>query len=205
MVEKIKQRIITYFKKESKWNILFNFLTLILIILLLIPSTRQEILPRILRLTLFSPNVIESNEQDQLNGKDFAYQFKDSLGEMQKLSEWKGEVILVNIWATWCAPCVAEMPSLQDLYNDYKGKVKFVFLTNEGSEVTTPFMKKRGFDLPVSQIVYRLPEKMQTGSIPATFLITKSGKIAIRKVGTAKWNSSAVRETLDQLIAEEKE
>ncbi len=200
MIGYIREKTKAYFEKESKLNIVLNFLFFTLLLLLLIPSTRREVLPRIQRLMMFSPNTVAESEQKALSGKDFAYQYKDKKGEMHTLSDLRGEVIFLNIWATWCPPCVAEMPSIQALYNDYKDKVRFVFLTEEGQEKVDPFLQKHKFDLPVYQMIFRLPENLATKSIPATYVISRDGKLAIQKVGIADWNSDNVRETIDKLL-----
>ena len=106
------------------------------------------------------------------------------------------------MWATWCPPCVAEMPSLQDLYNDYKDQVVFVFVTSEGAEKVTPFMEKNNYNLPIYNMMSKEPDLLSTQSIPTTYLINKKGEIVIKKTGAANWNSTKVRNQLDELIKE---
>jgi len=118
------------------------------------------------------------------------------------LSELKGEVVFINYWATWCPPCRAEMPSLQSLYNDYKGKVAFVFITSDAKDKVDSFYNKYNYELPTYNILSNPPKEIDTETLPATFVIDKNGKIALSEFGPANWNSNTVRELLDNLISE---
>ena len=73
-------------------------------------------------------------------------------------NDTKGEVVLLNFWATWCPPCIAELPSMQKLYNDYKDKVRFVFVTNEDKATIEAFLAEKGYDLPIYTSVTAIPE-----------------------------------------------
>lgn len=114
----------------------------------------------------------------------------------------KGKVALVNLWATWCPPCIAEMPSLQQLYNTYGDKVQFYFVTNDKPEAVKAFMKKKGYTFPVFFNASEVPVEMYSKTIPATYVIGKTGEIVIKKLDAADWNSESVHKTLDMLLAE---
>jgi len=73
-------------------------------------------------------------------------------GKKGSLTDYKGKVVLLNIWATWCAPCVAEMPSMEKLYQKLKDEdfeLLAVSVDESGAEVVTPFMKKHKLSFPV--------------------------------------------------------
>ena len=129
---------------------------------------------------------------------DFSVQMID--GKLMKLSELKGKVVLLNFWATWCPPCVAEMPSIQKLYDDYKDKVEFVFVSNEDWTTIDTFYKDKGYDLPTYNILSKVPDQLVSNSIPATFVIDKNGVIVVDKKGPADWNSHKIRSLLDELL-----
>lgn len=113
----------------------------------------------------------------------------------------EGKVVFVNFWATWCPPCRAEMPMLQKLVNDYKNKVAFVFVTDETATVVVPFLNKYEYQFPVYRSLSRPPENfLKTNSIPASYLISPSGKIVIKHTGAADWNSEKMRTMLDELL-----
>ena len=125
-----------------------------------------------------------------LNGEDF------------NLKNQKGKVILINYWATWCPPCRGEMPSLQSLYNDYKDKVVFVFLTQDDKNKVDKFYKDNNYSLPTYNMLSNPSTEINTGTLPTTFIIDKKGRIALKDVGASNWNSSSVRNMLDGLINE---
>ena len=118
-------------------------------------------------------------------------------------NQLKGMVIFVNFWATWCPPCRAEMPMIQELYNEYKDKIEFVFVTSESWETVEKFYKANEYKLPTYNSVSTPPKTFtETNSIPATYLIDKEGNILISKTGAANWSSDKVKKLLDKLLLE---
>ncbi len=177
-----------------------NLLLLAFIILLIVPQTGMPIKVFFNKLLAFSPSEISSDKQQQL--EDYHWPMETLQGEKSNLSVSEGKVVLVNIWATWCAPCVAEMPSLQNLYNAYGDKVDFYFLSAESPQKLNRFMERKGYDLPIYQYKYKGPDVLGASSIPTTFILSKKGKIVVKKTGPADWDSENVMELLDQLLAD---
>ena len=152
------------------------------------------------RLISFSPSEIAAEKRTALN--TYHWQLGSLEGEKLNLTDSEGKVILINFWATWCPPCVAEMPSLQSLYTDYGDRVDFYFVSMENPEKIAPFMEKKGYDFPVFIPVQEVPAAIRSNSLPTTYVISKKGDIVIDKSGAADWNSKKVRKLLDQLLAE---
>ena len=176
--------------KKSISNIIF----VLAVVLLLYPPTREWFMRQI----AFSPS-IENNSTEKID--TYNWQLNGLNTENINFTELKDKVVFVNFWATWCPPCRAEMPMIQDLYNDYKDKVAFVFVTNESWETVEKFYLKNEYNLPSYNSVTTPPNKFtETNSIPASYLIDKEGKILISKTGAANWNSTKVRNLLDELI-----
>ncbi len=116
-------------------------------------------------------------------------------------SEFKGKVIFLNFWATWCPPCVAELPSIQKFYNDYKDDVVFITITNENWNDVSTFFKEEGYEFPVYQAKQGyLKELPSITSIPRTFIIDKQGNIRVDKSGAANWNSNSFRKEIDLML-----
>ena len=108
-------------------------------------------------------------------------------------SQFAGEVLILNVWATWCAPCVAEMPSLRGLLDATSDVgVSMACVTSEDPKVVSDFVAKRQLDVPVYLYTGELPECFQTRSIPATFVLDKDGNIALRHNGAARWDDERV-------------
>ena len=185
-----------YLKKN--WS---NILFILFILLMLIPQTRKPIQVSLNRLLAFSPSEISEGKRESLDNYNWQLVRLEDEQEVN-LSQSKGEVILVNLWATWCPPCIAEMPSLHKLYEDYGEKVNFYFVSSEEPEKLKRFMDKKGYSFPVFLPLSMGPEKLQSNSLPTTYVISKKGEIVIEKTGAANWNSDDFRKNLDDLLKE---
>lgn len=170
----------------------------IFIILMLFPQTRTPIMVFVQRTIAFGPSTSRTDEQ----AEDYNWNMYSLEGDPVSFNDAKGEVVLLNFWATWCPPCIAEMPYLQNLYNDYGEKVKFFFVTDEDPQKISAFMEKHQYDLPV-QINQQLPPRpFEAKALPTTYVLGKNGDIHIKKTGSAKWDSKKVRNLLDDLLKE---
>ena len=181
--------------KIKKSNILF----LIIIALLLIPQTRQPIQVFLHRAISFVNPVI-ANKNNLVKIENYNWELKNINGDVFNFNETKGNVVLINFWATWCPPCIAEMPSMHLLYEDYKDKVEFVFVSNESETVINKFLNKNKYTFEVFNSKSEYPEYFNIKSIPRTFVIDKKGNIVIDKSGAVNWNSDSVRNTIDELL-----
>ncbi|MBZ9628029.1 TlpA family protein disulfide reductase [Psychroflexus sp. CAK1W] len=179
---------------EKHWsNILFG----LLIVLIIIPQTRQPIQVFLNRVIAFSPSEIDESDRETL--KDYEWYFKNEDNKTVNFAQSQGKPVLVNYWATWCAPCIAEMPDLQKLYTDYKDEVDFYFITSEEPKVVRSFLEKENLNLPVYYFLSSPPDMLKSSSLPTTFLIDAEGEIIMKKTGAANWYSKTVRSTIDKL------
>ncbi|ULC58690.1 TlpA family protein disulfide reductase [Flaviramulus sp. BrNp1-15] len=176
-----------------------NIIFLVVIALLIIPQTRQPIQVLLHKgLAVFSPSTV--NESKQITITNYNWKLKDENSHILNFEEVRGKVVLVNFWATWCPPCIAEMPSMQKLYDDYSNKIEFVFVSNEDYSKTNQFLNKNNYTFKTFTPITNYPDTFDVSSIPRTFLIDKSGRIVIDKTGAANWNSETVRNTIDELL-----
>lgn len=150
------------------------------------------------RLLVFSPKTIAVQDQKELS--TYQWQLVDAVGKSVSLQDYKGKIIFINFWATWCPPCIAEMPSMQKLYDAYKNKVVFLFVTTDAFEKSEKFLIKEKLNLPIYQSITKPPLEMASATIPATYLVDKQGNVVLAKIGTADWNSDSFREKLDGYI-----
>ena len=181
-------------KKSTVQNIVF----IIVIALLLFSPLGTFVKVQLNRLIAFSPKTIAEADQKMLS--NYQWQLKDAIGKTVSLDAYKGKIIFINFWATWCPPCIAEMPSIQKLYTDYQDKIVFLFVTTDSFEKANAFMIKENLTLPVYQSLTNPPLEMESATIPATYLINQSGNVIVAKIGTANWNSDSFREALDELL-----
>jgi peroxiredoxin len=125
---------------------------------------------------------------------DFTFPGLD--GKMISLSDHKGKVVLVNIWATWCRPCVDEMPSMEKLYQEFKDdnfEILAVSIDALGAEVVGPFMQKYNLTFPAlldSEGTIR--QSYQVTGVPESFIIDQQGVLAKKIIGAADWSSPGV-------------
>ncbi len=124
-------------------------------------------------------------DHERKDAPDFA--LKDANGKLVHLSDFKGKVVLLDFWATWCDPCKVEIPWFMDLQRKNKDKgfeVLGVAMDDEGWESVKPFLEKLGVNYRV--VIGDDPTAQLYGGVealPTTFLIDRSGKIAAIHVG----------------------
>jgi thiol-disulfide isomerase/thioredoxin len=133
--------------------------------------------------------------------------FQDAQGKQRSLSQWRGQVVLLNLWATWCGPCRSEMPSLATLQrrfgsNDFE--VVAVSVDKGGAKVAAPFLQ----DTKASELrLYVDPtgksiEMLTALGLPATVLIDREGKEIGRLLGPADWTSAEAYRLVNLAINE---
>jgi thiol-disulfide isomerase/thioredoxin len=130
--------------------------------------------------------------------------FKDANDMNKTLTDFGGKVLIVNFWATWCAPCVKEMPALDRLNAKLGGKDFQVIAINQernGPKIAKPFAEKQGWKLPLyldpATGFYR---DAKLGGLPTTLIVGKDGKELGRIAGEVVWDSPAVEKMVQDLI-----
>ncbi len=125
-------------------------------------------------------------------------------GRSVSMRTMRDKVIFMNIWASWCPPCVAEMPAIQKLYQQMDtNKVAFVMLSvDEYDKALRNFIERKKYTFPVYTAVGKIPDVYASPSIPITFVISKEGEIVFRHDGMANYNTADFREFLNKLAAE---
>jgi cytochrome c biogenesis protein CcmG/thiol:disulfide interchange protein DsbE len=119
-------------------------------------------------------------------------------GGEASLSDYRGKVVLVNIWATWCNPCREEMPSMQTLYQMMQGRpfeILAVSIDSRGAEDVEPFVKQLGLTFPVLLDQEGDMEGLyQTSGVPESFIIDADGIVRDRIIGPVNWSSTSTEE-----------
>lgn len=182
-------------RKPKKSDIIF----LVVIALLIIPQTRHPIQIALHSvISKFNPSVIDKEDRKKVLYTN--WKLRDLNGVEQDFVETKGKVVFVNLWATWCPPCIAEFQSVQDLYDDYKEEIVFLLVSDESPSVINNFLDKKGYEIQIFNPLTNYPSDFNPTSIPRTYIIDKSGYIVVDKKGAANWNSEKVRDQLDELL-----
>jgi len=124
---------------------------------------------------------------------DYNFTIKDLQGNKVSFEKYKGKVVFINLWATWCGPCKAEMPAIQSLSEKLKNEpVEFVMLSVD-KETALPkvisYLENNQYTFSVFMPDGYLPDLLQVPSIPTTFVVSKAGKILMHEVGTRNYNT----------------
>lgn len=134
-------------------------------------------------------------------------QFADAAGKPLTLADWKGRVVLLNLWATWCAPCRKEMPDLSKLEKELGSdqfEVVAISVDRKGAEASAAFLKETGVDNlklyvePSTKIV----SDLQSAGLPATLLIDRQGRELGRILGPADWASPEAQALIKAALAQ---
>ena len=114
-------------------------------------------------------------------------------GQMVRLADFRGKVVLLNIWATWCPPCVEEMPSMEALYQKLKAEgfeILAVSVDVSGAQAVRPFMEKHRLNFPaLTDTDGTVKSLYQTTGVPESFIIDKDGTIVEKIIGPRDWTS----------------
>lgn len=132
------------------------------------------------------------------------FQLLNDEGKVISLGDLKGKVVFLNFWATWCPPCIAEMPSIQVLHDKFKADDEVVILTVEvegKKEKANQFMQRKKLDLPLYYPYSAIPSELFKGSLPTTIILDKEGYIAHTTFGMADYSGQDIVDFLNEIKA----
>ena len=133
------------------------------------------------------------------------FSLPDTNGKLVSLSDYKGKWVFVNFWATWCGPCVIEMPMLAKLHNTMKGK-KFEMLAINVEEIEPEYVKKfvKDNNLPFTVLLdkdSKIGKTYSVSSLPTTYVVSPAGEVYTRAVGMREWDSEEVITYFKDLVS----
>ena len=132
------------------------------------------------------------------------FHLRDLDGHVTSLSQFRGKVVLLNFWATWCGPCRIEMPAMEQLYRTFSRRefqILAISTDPQGMTVTRPFQQKTGLTFPILH-----DTDMQIGltygarSLPMTLMVDRQGIVRERIFGARDWDSPEARELIQLLM-----
>ena len=130
-------------------------------------------------------------------------------GKKVSLSDYRGKVVFVNIWATWCPPCVEEMPSMQNLYQKLKSEnfeIMAVSIDSQGAKVVAPFMKKYKLTFPaLMDSMGTIKRIYKATGVPESYIIDKDGILAKKVIGPLDWSQPDILRLFRDLIQKPQE
>ncbi len=141
--------------------------------------------------------------------KAAAFKLTDLSGDPVSLADLRGKVVFLNIWATWCAPCREEMPSMEKLYQRLHGNKGFVMLAvsqdTSGRTEVASYVKKHGYHFDVLlDPKNSVAEAYNVTGVPETFIIDGAGRIVAHHSGAFDWSQPEIRDALEELLKDSK-
>lgn len=176
----------------------------VLLFFILSADAKSWLIEGLMKVGLFQPDVTQnlSNKTNQANLK---VQFVSNEGKLVSLEDLKGKVVFINFWATWCPPCIAEIPTINAFYQKYKNNkdIAFLMVDVDGNfDKSVKFMQRRKFDLPVWNAASAIPADYLNQSIPTTVILNKKGDIVFKHEGGADYENKEFQQFIEKLIAE---
>jgi len=143
---------------------------------------------------LMSPDT-ELNEKD-IKSANYNVPLLSIDGDKLSMKEFEGKTIFLNFWATWCPPCIAEMPNIQSLYDDVKSdSIEFVMVSlDQDHAKARKYLQRKEFSFPVYFLNGRKPGTYNSTVVPTTYVISPNGKIVTERRGMANYNTKSFKE-----------
>ncbi len=193
-------------KDPKNWLTFSNISTTLLVLLMLAmffsPEAKGLLIQGLMKVGFFQPDMPQISKQNATSVPGQQVLFTDVKGKTITLADQKGKVVFMNFWASWCPPCIAEMPSISSLYAKYKDhkNVIFILVDVDGNiNASTAFLNKKNFTLPVYISASEIPKEYFSGSMPTTVILDKAGNIAFHHVGGADYTNPEVSSFIDKL------
>lgn len=160
-----------------------------------------------LLLVLFSllANLSLHAEPFQPYQEQHTFTLSDTREQSRSMKDFAGKVLLVNFWATWCTPCIYELPELAQLEKDMAGKPFSIITINVGENKNrvTQFTQSMKFTLPVLlDVSNKVFKNWNVVTLPASYLIDAEGQIRFRARGNPGWDQQPTYDVIEKLISE---
>lgn len=136
-----------------------------------------------------------------LSAADFDWKLLRADGSEFRLADLRGEVLFINVWASWCAPCVEELPSIEAL-RDSVPEVEFLAVSPERPERARAWLEERRLRLPVYFEASERPAVLGLTMVPTTFVVDRAGAIMLVWRGATDWDRPEARAMLRALVAD---
>ena len=188
-------------RKITAGNVLYVLIMVIVLVMLINPTAKSLLIRGLMGVGLFQPEIPVQVSKKPL-ADPFNISFRDTRGQVVNTADLKGKIVFVNFWATWCPPCIAEMPSINQLYTQFKNDPDIVFIIVDVDNDYTKakeFMQKHQYNLPMFTLTSQVPDYVMDGTIPTTLIFNKGGELVFRHTGAANYDNSSFIDYLNKL------
>ncbi len=174
----------------TKKNIGNAIFIILFLIVLLVPAAKALVMQGLMEIGLFKPTV--SSKTTTVSIDLSTIKFKDSKNNIVALSDLNGKVVFLNFWATWCPPCLAEMPAVNKLHQQFGNDQDVVFLLIDADgdfKKSQAYMNRKKYKMPLYTFASDIPKDLYSGSLPTTIVFDKKGRVSYHGVGAANYAS----------------
>ena len=129
----------------------------------------------------------------------YSIEFENAEGESTQLSDFQGNTLFVNFWASWCVPCLAEFEAMEKLKAKFPNS-SFIFVNLEDQESFAKYVEKTDHALPFWRLMTPIPEELRHQAIPATFILNEEGQVVLKHIGGMDWSESRIVHKLQDYL-----
>lgn len=185
-------------KKELKSWVIF----LIVIGTLWITGLHRPLIAQVNRVVLWTGIIQPNTKIITSDIKVTALNLLDEKGQIVDFSRLSDKVVFINFWATWCPPCIAEMPGIENLYQTAnRDNISFAIISlDDDFEKAKAFKKKKGYTFPIYTLASQLPPELEADVLPTTYVLDQKGSIKMKHDGMAKYDSDSFKKYLNDLV-----
>jgi thiol-disulfide isomerase/thioredoxin len=193
--------------RVGKSAITTAILGIVILILIVFPEAKALLIVGFMKVGLFQPALPSTMQIKTETHYPLVpdLRFRTVNDSSINLGTLRGKTIFINFWATWCPPCIAEIPGINSLYQKLRHDSTMVFLMADvdGNFVKSKkFLANRNADLPLVKAEVVIPENIFSGTLPTTLVINKKGEIVFHEQGVANYGTKKFEAFLVELSAE---
>lgn len=196
--EKVNNKRSQWKKEVTQWVFIF-----LIGAALYASGYHTEVIGRIQSVLLYTGVLQPDTDESIMHGRRAEYNMPllTVEGEQIYLSEFEGKTIFMNLWATWCPPCIAEMPNIQRLFDDIKDNNDIVFVMaslDQDPQKAWDFVERKEFTFPVYSVIAK-PRVYDSSVVPTTYVISPQGDIVMEHQGMAKYDTDEFKAFLNSV------
>lgn len=176
--------------RVSKRDLIELGVIVVIFLVIYLTGSQAEVFGRVQGLILKTGIMNASVEEDEATIANLNFSLTDINRNEIAMSSFRGKTVFINIWATWCPPCVAEMPGINKLHNRVASEdIVFIMISQDNSlDKAYNWVQKKEFDFDV-YATSNLPNQFRTGAVPSTFVISPEGELVLTKTGIANYDT----------------